>query len=101
MAAKRSNHKPRQDEPVRVRKRWPTKYDLLSWWTHYKICSVPMHDLDDPDAIKQWFLEFVQMTEMGVHVELYANCPEFRIEFKSPRDSTYGSEGVGIGRSHG
>jgi hypothetical protein len=96
MAAKSSNHK--QDEPISLKRRWPTKYDLLAWWTHWKILTSPMHDLDDPEVIKQWFLEFVQLTEMGVHVELYANSKEFRIEFKSPKDSSYG-ESVGIGRT--
>lgn len=94
-----ANRKQSNDRPVSLKKRWPTKYDLLAWWIHYKVGQSPLHDLDDPDAIKKWLHEFVEMTELGVHVELYGFCKEFRIEFKSPRD--YSSGGVGMGRTSG
>jgi hypothetical protein len=101
MAAKHKNtHKVLNDEPVVLRKRWPTRTEIHAWWIYYKIQTSPVCEIEDPEKIKEWLLELHQLTDMGAHVELFAYCKEFRIEFKSPRDQSYGS-GVGIGRVSG
>lgn len=113
MVAKRNNnnHKPSnnkkvppgfivdEDRPV-LRRKWPTRTDLLAWWIKYKIEHAKLEHLEEADIIKGWLLEFHRITDMGAHVELYGFCPEFRIEFKSPRDYGPGG-GVGIGRTSG
>jgi hypothetical protein len=87
----------RQEDHIRIRRVWPLKLDLQAWWIKYKIANATMDQLDDPEVIRQWFIEMHSLTDMGVHVELYAYCPEFRVEFACPRD--YGSDSsVGIGR---
>jgi hypothetical protein len=104
MAAKKHNHKSNnfatQEERPNLRRKWPTHNDLLAWWIKYKIATACLDDVEDADIIKGWLLEFQRLTDMGVHVELYGFCQDFRIEFKSPRDYS-GGAGVGIGRTSG
>ena len=68
----------------RLRKRWPTRNDLLSWWFFHKLQTAPLHDLDDPDEIKKWIAEFEKLSLIGVHREVYNTYNNFRLEFVNP-----------------
>lgn len=87
-----------QEEVVRLRKRWPDKLDIQAWWIYFKVHSASMDDLDNPTTIKRWLGELHRLTDMGAHVELYAYCKEFRIEFRQPHEYSNGYS-VGIGRT--
>lgn len=66
-------------------KKWPTRQDLLSWWIYHKLQESPISDLDDPDSIKKWLIEFQQYSLHDMQIILYAKYTEFRVEYMNPR----------------
>jgi len=67
-----------------MRKKWPQKPELLSWWIYHKLQTTPVEQFDDPDAIKEWLIEFEKMSSRGAHLELYATYSDFRVEYVNP-----------------
>jgi hypothetical protein len=67
-----------------LKKKWPERDDLISWWVYHKIQTSTVEEFDDPEAIRQWFIEFGRLSMRGVFLELYSVYPDFRLLHVNP-----------------
>jgi hypothetical protein len=68
----------------KLRTKWPSREELLSWWIWHKINTSPISEFDDPDLIKNWIIEFNKGGLIDTHRILYDTYGDFRVEFASP-----------------